>query len=262
MIRLENASFASEAGSFNRVDFHLPEGGAAVILGSRMVGKTDFINVCLGKTPVTAGAVYLMGRRMLAGDGPEEGDFRRIGMVTQHVTLLDNLNIAANVGLPLSYHQGLKEREMRARVLPLLEQLGIGGIADRFPHEINTNDAKLAMLARATIQNPRLLVMDEPTGGDIDPAGFMQVMATIKRFRDQGMTLLITTCSPSLAAIEGASFYYLVDRRLIPHSDRLETTDRAAREFFKEIRNYTERQKREISGFFKVLFKDDQTEKE
>lgn len=261
MIRLENVSYAVGTNPFHDIDFHLPRGGIAVILGSRMAGKTGFIDVCLGKHPVTAGVVHLMGRRLLPGEEPTPADIRRIGMVTQQVTLLDNLSVAGNVGLPLAYHLGMKERDLRDRVRPLLDQFGIGRIADRFPHQINTNEAKLAMLARAMIQQPSLLILDEPTAGDLDPAGFMQVMSAIKRFHDNGVTLLITTCSPSMASLEGAGFYYLVDHRLIPHSDHLETADRAAREFFKEIRNYTERQKREISGFFKVLFKDEQTEK-
>ncbi len=261
MIRLEKVSFNVGANPFNNIDFNLARGGVAVILGSRMAGKTAFIDVCLGKQPITAGAVHLMGRKLLPGEVPTAADIRRIGMVTQQVTLLDNLSVAGNVGLPLAYHMGMKERDLRDRVRPLLEQFGIGKIADRFPHQINTNEAKLAMLARAMIQQPSLLILDEPTAGDLDPAGFLQVMASIKRFHDNGVTLLITTCSPSLASLEGAAFFYLVDHRLIPHGDQLETADRAAREFFKEIRNYTERQKREISGFFKVLFKDEQTEK-
>lgn len=261
MIRLENVSFSVGANPFDNIDFHLPRGGAAVILGSRMAGKTAFVDVCLGRQPVTAGVVHLMGHPLVPGEGLTSADLRRIGLVTQQVTLLDNLSVAGNVGLPLAYHMGMRDRDLRDRVIPLLEQFGIGKIAGHFPHQINTNDAKLVMLARAMIQQPSLLIMDEPTAGDLDPAGFVKVMAAINRFRANGISLLITTCSPSMASLEGAGFYYLVDHRLIPHSDQLETTDRAAREFFKEIRNYTERQKREISGFFKVLFKDEQTEK-
>lgn len=261
MIRLENVSFNVGTNPFNHIDFHLPQGGVAVILGSRMAGKTGFIDICLGRQPVTDGVVHLMGHPLLPGEGPTPSDIRLIGLITQQVTLLDNLSVAGNVGLPLAYHMGLKDRDVRDRVRPLLELFGIGKIANQFPHQINTNEAKLAMLARAMIQQPSLLIMDEPTAGDLDPAGFLQVMAAINRFRANGISLLITTCSPSLASIEGAGFYYLVDHRLIPHGDQLETTDRVAREFFKEIKNYTERQKREVSGFFKVLFKDEQTEK-
>lgn len=260
MIRLENVSFTAGDASITGVNFHLPRGGAAVILGSRKAGKTGFVNVCLGRHPVTAGVARLMGRQLLSGGEPDPADISRIGIVTQQVTLLDNLSVAGNVGLPLAYHLGLKERDLRDRVNPVLEQFGIGKIAGRFPHQLNNNEAKLAMLARAMIQQPSLLILDEPTAGDIDPAGFLQVMSEIKRFHDDGVSLLITTCSPSLASLEGANFYYLVEHRLIPHGDQLETVDQAEREFFKEIRDYTERQKQEISGFFKVLFKDGRTE--
>ncbi len=261
MIRLEKVYFTIGTNSFKEIDFHLPRGGIAVILGSRGAGKTGFVNVCLGRHSVDGGTVFLMERQLISGEALRAADIRRVGMVTQQVTLLDNLSVAGNVGLPLAYHLGMKERDLRDRVEPVLRQFGIGKIADRFPHQINNNEAKLAMMARAVIQQPSLLILDEPTAGDLDPAGFLQVMAAIKRLHENGITMLITTCSPSMASIEKAGFYYLVDHKLIPHSDHLETADRAAREFFKEIRNYTERQKREISGFFKVLFKDEQTEK-
>ncbi len=262
MIRLASAGYAVDDGRFTGIDFHLPEGGVAVILGARRAGKSDFINACLGKLPFDAGSVTLLGERLTPGDGPPSSLLRRIGEVTQHDTLLDNLTVAANVGLPIAYHEGVGARELRQRVMPHLTRLGIAAIADQFPHQINRNQEKMAMLARATINAPRLLVMDEPTAGDLDPAGFIEVMKAIKGFLAEGLTLLITTCSPSLAAIEKASFYYLVDRRLIPHTDRLETSDRAAIEFFRQIRNYTERQKREISGFYKILFKDEKAENE
>lgn len=262
MIRLENVSYSVGENQFNNINFHLPRGGVAVILGSRMAGKTGFIDVCLGRQPVTGGVVHLMDRQLLPDEGRMAATIFRIGLITQQVTLLDNLSVAANVGLPLAYHMGMKDRDLRDRVRPLLEQFGISKIADHFPHQINNNEAKLVMLARAMIQQPSLIIMDEPTAGDLDPVGFLHVMAAINRFHASGISLLITTCSPSLASIEGAGFYYLVDHRLIPHSDQLETTDRAAREFFRQIRNYTERQKREISGFFKVLYKDEQNNDE
>lgn len=262
MIRLENVGFTAGDISVDGVNFHLPRGGIAVILGSRMAGKSGFVNVCLGRHPVTAGVVRLMGRPVLPGEEPTQADIRRIGIVTQQVTLLDNLSVAGNVGLPLAYHLGMKDRDLRDQVRPVLEQFGIGKIGDRFPHQINNNEAKLAMLARAAIQHPSLIMLDEPTAGDLDPAGFMQVMSAINRFHDNGVSLLITTCSPSMASLKGANFYYLVDHRLIPHGEKVETVDQAAREYFREIRDYTERQKTEISGFFKVLFKDGKTEKE
>ena len=261
MIRLENVGFNAGDVSINGVNFHLPRGQTAVILGSRMAGKSDFINLCLGKYPLTAGVIHLLGRAMSPDSDFIPADFRRISIVTQHVTLLDNLSVAGNVGLPLAYHEGMKDRDAWKRVMPLLRQLGIEKIADRFPHEINANESKMAMLARSVIRQPSLVIMDEPTAGDLDPVGFMQVMTAIRWFHEQGISMLITTCSPSMASLEWADFYYLVGHRLIPHSSQLETVDPAAREFFNEIRNYTQRQKTEISGFFKVLFKDGQTEK-
>lgn len=255
MIRLENVTYMSSIGEFRGVDFHLPAGGAAVALGGRNSGKTDFINVCLGQEPVTEGTAYLMGKdasRLTRAD--HIGMVNKIGFVTQHITLLDNLTIAGNIGLPLSYHRGLSNAKTLNAVMPMMEKLGIARVAGRFPHQVGSDDAKMAMVARAAIMKPRLLVLDEPTAGDLDPAGFTSVMNAIKMFQREGVAMLILTCSPSMAAIDGAEFYCLAGRRLVRHSETPDTDDPTVLEFFDQIKSYTERQRSEIGGFYKTFF--------
>lgn len=257
MIRLENVGFQGDGGAFRNLDFHLAEGTVAVILGRRNAGKSDFIHLCLGRLPASSGNVQLLGRPIDPNRFAGGVEVRRIGYVSQHITLLDNLTVANNVGLPLSYHQGLEPAALRARVMAVLEPLGIAAVADRFPHKIDNNQAKLAMLARAIILNPSLLVLDEPTAGDLDPVGFLAVLEAIQRFRRQGTTMLITTCSPSLAALDGADVYALLDRRLYPHSARLPADDPCAQAFFGEIRGYAARHQQEIERFRQSLFPED-----
>jgi ABC-type multidrug transport system ATPase subunit len=99
---------------------------------------------------------------------------------------------------------------------------------------------------------PRLLVLDEPITGNLDPGGFMRIMEAMNLLRGQGTAMLISTSSPSLASLKGASVYYFVDGALIPHGRARETHSRAAEGFFRQIRQYTDRQQRETLEFYRT----------
>jgi ABC-type ATPase involved in cell division len=260
MIRLENVSFDSSRGAFCNINFNLGSGETAVILGPRRSGKTEFLHVCLGLHPYRDGEAFFGGKKLNPFATKKYGHFaRNIGIVTQHITLLDNLTVVANVGLSLSYHKGMEDSAMRKRVAPLLERFGIRHIAEKFPHEISDMEAKMAMMARAVVENPKLIVLDEPTAGDLDPAGFMMVMNAITSFRNDGVAMIIATTSPSLASIKNARLHYLVDRLLVPHSEAMEIADPLASEFFAQIKDYTERQRVEISPFYKNVISNDKS---
>ncbi|MBI5178965.1 MAG: ATP-binding cassette domain-containing protein [Nitrospinae bacterium] len=251
MIRLENVSYDMPRGAVHGLSFHLAAGETAVIHGPHGSGKTTFAEVCVGTLPIESGAAYLLGKKLeFMPHQYREELVREIGIVSRHATLMDNQTIAGNVGLPVSYHLGLEAEEVRQRVFPVLEQFGIRDLAGKFPHEITDTEAKLAMMARAAVFGPRLLVMDEPTGGDLDPGGFIRIMDAINALR-QGRTVLITTSSPSLATLKGASVYYLIEGNLFRHGKEYPAASRAAEDFFRQIRNYTERQYREIGDFYR-----------
>ncbi len=254
MIRLENVSYESGGGMVEDISFHLHRGETAVIMGPKGSGKTDFWQVCVGMRPPISGEVFLIGESIYTGAGEVADWFpQKVGIISQQMTLLDNLTVLANIGLPLSYHMGLTQPEMRQRAMPVLEKFGLAPVAEKFPHEISDIDTKMTMMARAAISGQTLLVLDEPTAGDIDPVSFMKIVDSINRFRSEGMSLLITTTSPSLASMKGAACYYLLDCTLIPHSSVMETRDPLVIEYFSQIRNYTERQSREIGEFYKSI---------
>ncbi|MBI3581238.1 MAG: ATP-binding cassette domain-containing protein [Nitrospinae bacterium] len=257
MISLKNVSFDSSRGEFRDVNFSLAEGETAVILGPRRSGKTEFLQVCLGLHPYKFGEAFLEGRRLSPSGARSYGHFAgEIGIVTQHITLLDNLTVAANVGLSLSYHKGLGGAEMLKRVAPLLERFGVGHVAEKFPHEITDSEARLAMMARAGVESPKLVVLDEPTAGDLDPAGFMMVMDALSSFNNEGTTLVVATSSPSVALIKYARLYYLVDQMLVPRSAVSEVSDPVASEFFARLKEYRERQSAETSPFYEDFYSD------
>ncbi|MFQ5432340.1 MAG: ATP-binding cassette domain-containing protein [Nitrospinota bacterium] len=239
MIRLESASYKAYPVNAENINFHLPRGETAILLGPRSSGKSDFLKACTGLTKLTSGLLFLMGEDITEGAG-SYGVFemRDIGFVTQQQTLMDNLTIAANIGLPLSYHLGVGEDELKNMVVPLMEKFGIDKSADRFPHEISAVEAKLGLMARAVVLGPRLLLLDEPTAGDMDPGGFTRVVSLIKRIMSEGVTMLITTSSPTFAALEGATLYYFVNGSLLEQRAAEESDDVLFRNYFQEISDF------------------------
>lgn len=246
MIRLDSVSYGGDPVGVKNLTFHLTRGETAILLGPRSSGKSDFLKACMGLTQFTSGRLFLMGADITDGAG-SYGVFemRDIGFVTQQRTLMDNLTIAANIGLPLSYHLGVGESELKDMVVPLMEKFGIEKIADKFPHEVSAVEAKLGQMARAVVLGPKLLIMDEPTAGDMDPGGFTRVAALIRRIMSEGVTMLITTTSPTFAALEGATLYYFVNGRLLGQREAESSQDAVFCSYFQEISDFVHGPKRE-----------------
>ena len=246
MIRLESASYKAYPRDVENLNFHLPHGETVVLLGPRSSGKSDFLKVCIGLTELTSGRLLLMGKDITEGAGGYGlFEMRDVGFVTQQQTLMDNLTIAANIGLPLSYHLGVGEGELKNMVVPLMEKFGIEKTADNFPHEISAVEAKLGLMARAVVLGPKLLLLDEPTAGDMDPGGFTRVVSLIKRIISEGVSLLITTSSPTFAALEGATLYYFVNGSLLGQQAAEESEDEMFRSYFREISDFVHGLKRD-----------------
>ena len=239
MIRLDSVSYTAHPADGEAVSFHLKNGETAILLGPRGGGKSDFLKTCIGFAELEGGSLTLMGKEVKAsggGYGPPE--MRDIGFVTQHQTLMDNLTIAANIGLPLSYHLGVEEAELREMVLPLMEKFEIEEIAEKFPYEISAVEAKVAQMARAVVLGPKLLLLDEPTGGDMDPGGFTRIILLINRFMNEGISMLIATTSPALTCLEQATLYYFVGGRILPKEQAERTEDKEFLDYFYEIRDF------------------------
>lgn len=257
MIRLDSVSYTEHHANDETVSFHLKSGETAILMGPRGSGKSDFLKACLGFKELEDGSLKLMGKEVAVsgGDyGPPE--MRDIGFVTQHQTLLGNLTIAANIGLPLSYHLGVEEAELREMVLPLMEKFEIEETADKFPYELSAVEAKVAQMARAVVLGPKLLLLDEPTGGDMDPGGFSRIILLINRFMNEGVSMLIATTSPALTCLERATLYYFVGGRVLSKEQAESTEDKEFLDYFHEIRDFIHGPKNEKMNRFGYVGRD------
>jgi ABC-type lipoprotein export system ATPase subunit len=123
-----------------------------------------------------------------------------IGYVFQFPSLLPTLRVIDNVALPALLDQRLKAADIFDRAVELLTGLGLGDRVDAYPSEMSAGEQRRAVIARALINAPRLLLADEPTA-DLDEQTEREVMADLIRInREDGTTLLLITHNPTLAS--------------------------------------------------------------
>lgn len=179
------------------VDLALARGEAMAVAGRSGCGKTTLINVAAGLVPPDEGRVFF--------DGVEVGDdaqrtalrARRIGIVFQHFHLIPSLTALENVGIAVV--DGGAEG-WRARALRLLDAVGLGRRADHRPAELSGGEQQRVALARALVNEPDLLVADEPTG-NLDPQSGQSVVALLFALRSRrSMALLVVTHDEGVAA--------------------------------------------------------------
>ena len=137
----------------------LQEGEIGCLLGPSGCGKTTVLRCVAGLEPVSAGEIRLNGQVMSRPGHTAAPESRHVGFVFQDYALFPHLDVAANVAFGL---RGLGRTERNARVKELLEALGLGGAAQRFPHELSGGQMQRVALARALAPRPHLLLLDEP----------------------------------------------------------------------------------------------------
>lgn len=193
----------NQVQALSDVTFSVEEGEYLAVMGESGSGKTTLLNILASLDKPTAGKVYLDGRD--TGSIPENqlALFRRqkLGFVFQEFNLLDTFSLKDNIVLPLVL-SGKNHREMERRIVPLAEQLEIGGILDKFPYEVSGGQRQRAAVARALITNPRLLLADEPTGAldSRSTDGLLQIFEQVNR---QGQTVVMVTHSTRAASHAG-----------------------------------------------------------
>jgi len=141
------------------ISLELAEGRIGCILGPSGCGKTTLLRCIAGFESIEEGEIHAGGLLMSSPTTHLAAERRRIGMVFQDYALLPHLTAAANVAFAL---HDLPRREARAQAIGVLERVGLGGFAGRYPHELSGGQQQRVALARALAPEPRLLLMDEP----------------------------------------------------------------------------------------------------
>lgn len=151
----------------------------------------------------TEGEVYLDGKPLSAIREKDLSKFRRdhFGFVFQDFNLLDTFNLKDNILLPLVL-QGVDYRKMNVRMMPIVKELGIAGLLEKYPYEVSGGQKQRAAVARALITDPRLILADEPTGA-LDSKSTDELLGVFERINQSGQTILMVTHSVKAASKAG-----------------------------------------------------------
>ena len=175
------------------IDLHIPPGEVFGIIGRSGAGKSSLVRTINLLNRPTAGAVIVNGRDLTKLSDAELRAARRdIGMVFQHFNLLHSRTVYDNAALPLELI-GMSRSDIRARVQPLLELVGLTALADRYPAQIRGGQKQRVGIARALATSPELLLADESTSA-LDPETTQEVLGLLRRVnRELGITIVLIT---------------------------------------------------------------------
>ena len=205
MLTVENLARAYYTGNtrqavFDELTFSVAQGETVALLGASGSGKTTLLNLISGIDSPDSGKVLLDGVDVHALAEPARTLLRRrhIGFVFQFFNLIPTLKVGENVALPLEL-LGENEAAAQQRAAELLEDVGLGGLARRYPETLSGGEQQRAAIARALAHRPALLLADEPTGNlDEDTGGRIIALLTALA-RQQGTTMLLVTHSTRIA---------------------------------------------------------------
>jgi len=181
--------------ALNKLTFDVKEGEFVAIMGPSGCGKSTLLNI-LGLLDDSDGGSFVFNGIEVAGfNERKRADLRKhnIGFVFQSFNLIDELTVYENVELPLIY-TGVKPADRKKRVEEVLEKMQIMHRRNHFPQQLSGGQQQRVAVARAVVNNPKLILADEPTG-NLDSSNGNDVMQLLTELNDQGTTVIMVTHS-------------------------------------------------------------------
>jgi len=206
MLKLVNISksFIQRGIVLNDLNLEVKEGDSIAVTGPSGSGKTTLMNIIGSLDQPDSGEIIFRGRSVTSLNADESADYRNrnIGFVFQDHLLLPHLTVHENIMLPLlaSSISGKDYASKEGNAGILMERIGIGELKNKYPFQISGGEAQRVTIVRALINDPSLLIADEPTGSlDATNAGILGRL--LKELNEElGITLFVVTHSSDLAS--------------------------------------------------------------
>ena len=179
------------------LDLTITGGEYLVVLGPSGSGKSSLLYLLAGLEKPSKGQIYIRGEDFSGFNNNKLASFHRlnVGIVYQNFFLLPSFTILENVAFPLALH-GLRYKKRQERALEVLKKFNIDALADYYPSQISGGQQQKAAIARAMINTPPILLIDEPTG-NLDLASTQEVMDILEMLHQQGhRTIVLVTHNP------------------------------------------------------------------
>lgn len=201
LLSLENItkSYDKKSLVLNEFSLSVNTGEMVAIMGKSGSGKSTVLNIISGIESADSGRYIFKGNDMSKVSGDKMTVFRRenIGFVLQHFALIENNSVFKNIALPL-YLKHESKNVIKGKVLELAKDLEIENKLDKKPKQLSGGEAQRVAIARAIINQPSLILADEPTGA-LDENTGLKIMQIFRKLHQKGHTFIIVTHDSSVA---------------------------------------------------------------
>lgn len=195
MLKVVNLSreFKRNGEKFLAVDgaaFHVHEGEMAAVIGQSGSGKSTLFHMISGMIRPTEGEIFIQGKDVSKMTDAEITRLRGtdVGYIMQGQNLLQNLTVLENIYLPSSMNKNHTDMDVEE----LLETFGLTHLANEYPENLSGGEQRRVSIARSFVQNPKLVIADEPTS-NLDPENAKIIMEFFKKIAEKGTTVLVST---------------------------------------------------------------------
>ena len=223
---------ANVTKAVDRVSFQVNKGEFVGVMGASGSGKTTLLNMLATIDHVTAGHIFYENTDITELSEDALADFRRdnLGLVFQSYNLLDTLTIEENIILALTVHES-KKKEIQKKTEKMLKLLGLNEVRGQFPYQVSGGQAQRCACARALVNDPKLLLADEPTGA-LDSKSAQILLETFTKLNDQMKATILMVTHDAFSASYCTRILFLRDGKIF---HELVRGPKSRREFLQEI---------------------------
>ena len=190
-------SYEQGNNALNGVTMQIEDGEFCFLVGASGSGKSTIIKLITGELKPTSGTVHVNGYSLERIRKREIPFLRRtVGVVFQDFRLINKMTVAENVAFAMRVI-GAKEKEIRERVPYVLDLVGLSDKEKRHPSELSGGEQQRLAIARALVNNPSMIIADEPTG-NLDPQMSFEIMSLLEEINNLGTTMLVVTHAQNL----------------------------------------------------------------
>ena len=203
-----------ETTALNEVDIHIKPGEFVSIMGPSGCGKSTLLNILGLIDNPSGGEYYFLEEEVSKYSERQRSNLRKhnIGFIFQSFNLIDELSVFENVELPMLYTK-VPSAERKTRVEELLEKMNMMHRRNHFPQQLSGGQQQRVAVARAIVNNPKLILADEPTG-NLDSSNGDDVMKTLAGLNNEGTTIIMVTHSAYCAEF-GNRIIRLLDGQVV-----------------------------------------------
>ena len=216
MVELKNVSvtYSSGVDALNNVSLKINDGDFAFVVGSSGAGKSSMIKLLLKEIDATSGVVTVNGYNLNKLKRRKIPEFRRtLGFVFQDFRLIPSMTVYENIAFVLRVIDA-PAKYIRKRVPYVISLVGLHAKTNSYPDELSGGEKQRVAIARALVNDPQLIIADEPTG-NIDPELSYEIVELLKSINDQGTTILMVTHEHDLVRHFGGRIISITEGEIV-----------------------------------------------